>query len=108
MKISVDVIIPSFRLDEKYIVPILNLKSPPGAVIKFYIVVDNPSAQPSAAIKSLIDSQNTFLIINPENLGAAETRNIGMAAGQGEWILFLDDDIVVDRNLLEVYAGGNR
>ncbi len=104
MKISVDVVIPSFRLDEKYIVPILNLTKPLQALIRFYIVVDNPAIEPGAAIQSLINNKDAFLIINRENLGAAETRNIGMAAGTGDWILFLDDDIVVRENLLEVYV----
>ncbi len=104
MKISVDVVIPSFRLEEKYIVPILSLARPANAIITFYIVVDNPTIEYSQAIKSLINNNDIFLIINSENLGAADTRNAGIAAGKGEWILFLDDDIVVEKNLLEVYV----
>ncbi len=104
MKISVDVVIPSFRLQEKYILPILNLVKPANSIIKFYIIVDNPNIEPAAAIQSLINNNDAFLIINKTNLGAAETRNIGMAAGGGDWILFLDDDIAVSENLLEIYA----
>ena len=37
-------------------------------------------------------------------MGAAETRNKGISAGTGDWILFLDDDVVVNKDLLEVYA----
>jgi GT2 family glycosyltransferase len=107
MKISIDVIIPSFRLDEKYILPILQLKKP-DAVIKFYLLVDNPSLQPSPAIASLADNENIFLLINNENIGAAETRNKGIAAGKGDWILFLDDDIFVNKDLLDVYANAIR
>jgi GT2 family glycosyltransferase len=107
MKISIDVIIPSFRLEEKYILPILQLKKP-DAVIKFYLLVDNPSLQPSPAIISLADNENIFLLINNENIGAAETRNKGIAAGKGDWILFLDDDIIVNKDLLEIYADAIR
>ncbi len=104
MKISIDVIIPSFRLEEKYIVPVLQLTKPLNAAIKFYLIADNPEIELSASIISFVNNEDVFLIINKENMGAAETRNAGMAAGIGDWILFLDDDIIVPNNLLQVYA----
>jgi GT2 family glycosyltransferase len=104
MKISIDVIIPSFRLEEKYMVPILQLTKPHNSVIKFYIIVDNPMIQPADSIQSLVDNEHVFLIINKENIGAAETRNTGISAGTGSWVLFLDDDVVVKKDLLEAYV----
>ncbi|EGV07595.1 glycosyltransferase, group 2 family protein [Haemophilus pittmaniae HK 85] len=32
------------------------------------------------------------VIRNQQNQGAAQSRNIGAAAAQGDWLLFLDDD----------------
>ena len=104
MKISVDVVIPSFRLEEKYIVPLLTLSRPADAIINFYVIVDNPVIKPASNILTLVNQEDVFLLINPENLGAAETRNVGINAGRGNWILFLDDDIVAGRNLLEIYV----
>ncbi len=104
MKISIDVIIPSFRLSEKYIVPLLQLSKPQNTAVKFYIIVDNPSIKPAISIKSILDNENAFLIINDRNIGAAETRNNGINAGTGDWVLFLDDDIIPNENLLKVYA----
>ena len=103
-KISIDVVIPSFRLEENYIVPILQLARPADAEIRFYVVVDNPAIVPAPAIKTLIDNEQVFLLINPENKGAAITRNTGLEAGHGDWVLFLDDDILVPDNLLQTYA----
>ena len=77
MKISVDVVIPSYRLEEKYIVPLLTLTKPPEALITYYIVVDHPVIKPAANILSLVNQEDVFLLVNPENLGAAETRNAG-------------------------------
>ena len=104
MKISIDVIIPSFRLDEKYIVPMLQLERPKNALVKFYVIVDNPATEPSESITSLANTENVFLIVNGQNIGAAETRNKGIAEGTGDWILFLDDDIVVQKDLLAIYV----
>lgn len=104
MKISIDIIIPSFRLDEKYILPILRLPKPAHAVIRFFLVVDNPSVVPSDNIRSLVDNNNIFLIVNEKNMGAAETRNKGIELSQAYWILFLDDDISVNDDLLATYV----
>ena len=60
MEISIDVIIPSFRLEEKYIVPIVQLAKPYNTVVKFYIIVDNPIIEPPASIQSLVDNENVF------------------------------------------------
>lgn len=104
MRTSIDVVIPSFRLEENYIVPILQLEKPQDADVIFYVVVDNPAIQPAPAIQALVDNKQVFLMINAENKGAAITRNTGLEAGRGEWVLFLDDDILVPGDLLKTYA----
>ena len=104
MKISIDVVIPSFRLNEKYLLPLLQLKKPVHAEVKYFLVVDNPDIQIPASLEDPGLGNEIFLIINPENLGVSKTRNVGIEAGNGEWILFLDDDIVADENLLFEYS----
>jgi glycosyltransferase involved in cell wall biosynthesis len=104
MKVSIDVVIPSFRLDERYILPILRLPKPSNADIKFYLIVDNPAVTPAPAIRELVDNERVFLHINEKNIGAAETRNKGINVTNADWILFLDDDIAVQDDLLSVYA----
>ena len=104
MAVSIDVVIPSYRLSPDALLPILQLKRPKDTLVKFYLVADNPDVKPATAIMTLVNAQGVDLLINNKNIGASATRNKGMAAGQGEWILFLDDDIAVPHNLLEVYA----
>jgi GT2 family glycosyltransferase len=107
MKISIDVIIPSYRPDEKFILPILQLSRPENSVVKFYLIIDNPAAI-LPPLLSRIDEKNIFIIKNEKNLGAAATRNKGITSGSGDWILFLDDDILVDQNLLINYIEAAR
>lgn len=104
MAVSIDVVIPSFRLSPDALLPILELNRPKDTLIKFYLVADNPDIKPDAAVLDLVDGENVNLLINSENRGASATRNNGMAAGAGDWILFLDDDVAVQPNLLETYA----
>lgn len=104
MKPTIDVVIPSFRLDEQYILPVLKLANPVNTAITFYLIVDNPLIVIPTAIQELADNKCVHILINETNLGAAETRNKGIATGTGDWILFLDDDIVVQDQLLFTYA----
>lgn len=104
MKISIDVVIPSCRPVEEYLLPILLLARPPLATIKFYLVIDDPNSAIPAAIQSLVNGTDIFLVQNNHNIGAAATRNKGIDTGTGQWVLFLDDDITVHNDLLEIYA----
>lgn len=101
---TVDIIIPSFRLEEEYLLPLIHLPKPEGWIFKYYIIVDNPSIKVPNSIQELSKNGIINLFINPENLGASASRNKGIDAGTGEWILFLDDDIVADKDLLKVYT----
>ena len=40
-------------------------------------------------------------IKTPKPVGAAEARNIGIRAAQGEWLLFIDSDCIADESWLE-------
>ncbi|MBL4674907.1 MAG: glycosyltransferase [Mucilaginibacter sp.] len=104
MTTSIDVIIPSYRLIAATLLPILKLEKPAGVEVRFYIIADNPAISVDKTILDIIDDRNVFLLINPVNMGASATRNRGIEAGKGSWLLFLDDDIDVPPNLLQTYA----
>ena len=105
MAISIDVVIPSFRLNEHNLLPILTLRVPASARVVYYLIVDNPQADIPDSIRAMADDRNIFLLWNEQNKGASYTRNRGMEAGMGDWILFLDDDLTVPHDLLITYAG---
>lgn len=101
---SIDIIIPSFRLEEKYLLPLIHLAKPSGWLFNYFIVVDNPSIHVPAAILELARAGRIQLFINEQNMGASASRNKGIDAGQSEWILFIDDDVIADQDLLFVYT----
>jgi glycosyltransferase involved in cell wall biosynthesis len=108
MQLSIDVVIPSYRLLKETLLPILHLQYPQDVTVGFYLIADNPVIIPDPEITTLVDNQKIFLLINAENMGASKTRNAGIDAGKGDWILFLDDDIEVSPNLLFAYADAIR
>ena len=96
--------IPSFRLQEELLLAIINLPRPVGFTVSVYIISDNPAVTVPLSIQQLHEAKLIQLIINPHNLGAPGTRNVGIKAGSSKWILFLDDDINPNEDLLLVYA----
>ena len=104
MAISIDVVIPSFRLNEQNLLPIVMLSAPASARVVYYLVVDNPDAAIPDSIQALADDRSIILLFNEKNKGASYTRNRGMDAGTGEWLLFLDDDLTVPDDLLNTYT----
>ncbi|MBK1438647.1 glycosyltransferase [Parapedobacter sp. ISTM3] len=101
---TIDIVIPSYRLEKEYILPLIRLPKPEGWVFNYYIVVDNPQVIVDEEIARLAAAGDIALLINPTNLGASTSRNRGLEAGSGQWILFLDDDIKADEMLLHQYV----
>ena len=62
------------------------------------IIVDNGSEVP--VLKWLRRSSNLKILRSEKNLGAAAGRNFGLKESKGEYILFVDDDAYVDKNLI--------
>lgn len=69
------------------------------------VVVENGSSDRSLKILENLQKKFSFkLIKNSLNLGSCRARNQGVKASSGEYIIFLDDDVVVDKNLIGKYV----
>jgi hypothetical protein len=55
------------------------------------VVIDGPDPATEEALSTIRDPR-LRIIVNAENQGQAETRNVGVRHARGEWIAFLDDD----------------
>ncbi len=108
IKESIDIVIPSFRLNEELLLNIFHLKQPEDAIINYYLIADNPKIRIPRLIQCLVDEGKINLIINDVNLGYSGTRNKGIDAGNSKWVLLLDDDIVPEQNLLFEYVNAIR
>ena len=91
--VTLDVIIPSFRIDNDALNRILQLPHSPALHVTFCIVMDNPNAATALSLTAT-PSAEVLIVKNTANLGAPMSRNVGTAATHSDWILFLDDDIV--------------
>jgi GT2 family glycosyltransferase len=72
------------------------------------IVVDDHSDEPLAPAVAEVVAEGGFAIEPtvlrlPQPSGPSAGRNAGVAASDATYVLFLDDDVVVDRHLVEVH-----
>lgn len=98
--ITIDIIIPSIRLDTKKLLDALALKVPANVKIRYIVVSDNPDLRSDEFVH---DGHPVRVIVNAENLGAPLSRNVGLEIGTGQYILFIDDDVKIHPNLLYPY-----
>ena len=100
-KLTLDVIIPSYRVDLTILDVILSLRPSPSCDVMFIIVVDNPSA-PSVVelLKKYSPRSDVRIRSNDSNLGASASRNRGLEESSADWVHFLDDDVIPRSDLL--------
>jgi len=100
--IKISVIIPVYNA-EKYISRCLDSVINQGYKDFEIICVEDKSKDNSIGILkkyALLDNRIT-IIENPENKGAALTRNVGLDIARGEYIYFIDADDCIDTKYLE-------
>ena len=98
---QVSVIVATYRRENELKRALESLKEQQFKNFETIIVDDNADLEFNNKVSAVVNafkSENPHmavtLITNPENMGSAETRNIGINASKGEYITFLDDDDV--------------
>jgi GT2 family glycosyltransferase len=68
------------------------------------IVVDDASDEPVVVEDPALSSLDVRVIRQPRPSGPAAARNAGAAVAVADYIVFIDDDVVADRRLIEVHS----
>ena len=99
--LTLDVVIPSYRVSLEFLEPILQLRPLKTCSVMFIIVIDDPNSPSIGPLQQKYGADPFIRIcVNKTNLGASASRNRGMKESAADWIHFLDDDIIPDKNLL--------
>jgi len=101
---SVSIIIPLFRRTA-YLEEILQLDSKKVEEIEFILIIDNPIREFIEWIKTIENKSNkdVVVLINEKNIGASESRNRGIEKAKGDLILFIDDDVIPEEELIDYH-----
>lgn len=100
--IKVSVIVPIFNAEAFLITCLESLSRQSLQEIEIICVEDCSSDRSLDIIQGYQKKDSRLrIIINKENIGAAESRNIGLQAARGEYIQFMDADDYLELNALE-------
>jgi len=105
---ALDVVTPSFRAATDVLERILSLPSPDDCVVRFNLICDNPESKEAVQTFQELEKKNEFncavrIRMNPVNVGPGGTRNHGLAESCADYLVFLDDDVLVEPNILKEY-----
>ncbi|GLS79867.1 glycosyltransferase [Paracoccus marinus] len=79
------------------------MQVPPGTTWEF-LLVDNGSTDHTAEVVQSFDGRLPIRRIVEPTPGLSNARNAGVAAARGDYILWTDDDVVIDPGWLAAYA----
>ena len=101
------VVVPTFRRREVVLRNVAALAAQTATDFEV-IVVDDGSRDGTPQALRALETPFPLTVIEQENLGAGAARNAGAAAAQGELLLFLDDDMEADPQLLAEHDRSHR
>ena len=113
----IDIVVPAYRTNNAEILTrIAMLRSSVKAYVKFWIVVDNPDPNNLQDVKNLATHLNekqwqydgnyfVTVVHYSDNRGASYARNTGYNHSTADWVLFLDDDVLPEDNIIDAYIG---
>jgi glycosyltransferase involved in cell wall biosynthesis len=102
MNNKVSIVVPIFNT-EKFLVECLN-----SILVQTYknielILINDGSTDGSLDIcKGFAEKDNRIIIIDKENTGVSNSRNVGIKKATGEYITFVDSDDWIEQNAIEV------
>ncbi len=118
--IVMDVVVPSYRVNnDGFLKKLVKIRASRKMFVKFWLVVDNPLEDHVQSVKNLANELNSEQLLTEgnyfinvihysENRGASYARNTGYNYSTADWVLFLDDDVIPEPEILDAYHGAIR
>jgi nucleoside-diphosphate-sugar epimerase/GT2 family glycosyltransferase len=98
--LALDVVIPSYRVDMSILSRIFGLKSSETCSLMFIVIIDNPFSPHISELNARFAHRPDVRIrVNEANRGASAARNRGLGESAGEWVHFLDDDVIPEQDI---------
>ena len=98
----VSIIVPVYNVEEYLDECLDSIKMQTYKNIEVILVNDGSTDESREICERYCEKDNRFKLINQENQGLSEARNVGVRASTGEYIFFVDSDDVVKVDILEI------
>lgn len=103
---KLSIIIPTFNRVETLKICINHIKKSSIDPKTYEIIVVNDGS--TDGTKKFLETQKNIIALNQENQGQAVARNKAIKKAKGEIILFIGDDIFIDKNLLKEHIESHK
>lgn len=102
-KIDISVIIPVYNV-ERYIEKCINsILIQTGPTFEIIVINDGSTDGSLSIVKNIVDER--IIIINKENTGVSDSRNIGIENAKGKYVCFVDsDDFIESDYFVEIFS----
>lgn len=97
----VSVIIPVYNVEQHISQCLESVVTQTYKNIEIIVVNDGSTDKSEEIIKSYLEKFENIIYIYQENKGVSEARNLGFKNANGEYILFVDSDDFLDKNMIE-------
>lgn len=104
MSTLISIVIPVFNRKEVLRRTVLSVLAQTYTNIEVIVVDDGSSEDIQSVLTDFLEKPN-FRLVRQSNGGAPRARNVGLALAKGEYVVFLDADIVCDKNMLQKMFG---
>lgn len=101
---TLSVVVPTFGKDDLLRLTLSSLVPESTEALEVIVVNDGGPGSTDAVVHSYADRLNVTLV-QGEHGGRATARNRGIAAAQGDRVLFMDDDRIAAPGLVQAHAG---
>ena len=98
----ISIIVPVYNVEEYLEECLESIYHQTYTNIEVILVNDGPTDASRDICERFCQKDSRFKLINQENQGLSEARNVGVRASIGEYIFFVDSDDVVKVNILEI------
>lgn len=92
MKDKVSIVVPVYNTEKYLDECISSILSQDYKNIEVILVNDGSKDNSLKICQNYAEKDNRVIVIDKHNSGTAETRNTGLAASTGDWIMFMDSD----------------
>ena len=97
----ISVIIPIYNVEEYLEECLESIQKQTYSNIEVILVNDGSTDGSKEICEKYCHQDNRFKLINQENKGLSEARNVGVRVSMGEYIFFVDSDDVIKTDILE-------
>lgn len=104
MNPKISVVVPIYKVRDRIMKTLESLKTQTFKDFEVLFIDDgSPDDSSDFANEYLEDSDVVYRIIKKKNGGVSSARNLGIEEAKGEYIMFLDSDDYIDKNMLREF-----